>query len=771
MRSRNRPCPVVARLLLCAAPALLPLPATAQPARDTLAAVRVVDSLDRRPHGALTGVTRGAIYTGKKADAFRIPALDANTALNSTRQTLGRVPGLMVWEQDAGGLQAGVSVRGLSPNRSWEFNTRQDGADIASDPFGYPEAYYQPPFEALERVEVVRGAASLQYGPQFGGLLNYVMKRAPEGKALHVESSQLGGSFGTYSTYTALGTHHETTAGSVSAYGFVNHRRGNGWRDNGAFDQTTSHVNVSWASRANRSGQRQRLTLGVSRMDYTLAQPGGLTEAQWRDNPRQARRQRDWFGAPWLLPTMTYEGWLGSRTAVTVTGFGTIGERNSVGVIVSPAITDNGGAPRRVDRDRYANGGGELRLVHAFGLGGRNAAIASGLRVSRGLTTRDRGRGRDGEAFVLDYAADRSLALTFDTRNVAAFSELSLEVADGVSLAPGVRVEQVAMRAGGSFAAASGSTFLRTGAPVAVAERSRERVPLLGLGASVTRWQRRLGFELYGNVAQAWRPVLFSERFPNDLVAVDPAMQSARGVSGDLGLRGRALGALLTYDVSAFHLTYDDRIGTLARSVLGADSLRFPSGLRTNVGRSVHRGFEAFAELDLDASVKRLRGRSAADVARAAQRDGSTMLFTSAGRTVATYTRGPANGRQVEYSPDWVVRSGLTHLRRDTAGERWRGTLQVSHVSSVYSDASNTAMQADGLQGIIPAYTVWDASLSARVPRVLDREFRHVRLELHVNNLLDRRYYTRRATGYPGPGIVPAEARTVTAGFRIDTGR
>jgi len=323
----------------------------------------------------------------------------------------------------------------------------------------------------------------------------------------------------------------------------------------------------------------------------------------------------------------------------------------------------------------------------------------------------------------------------------------------------------VGMRAGGSFSGAT-STFLPSGARRNVSDRSHERVPLLGIGASVTRWQRTAGLELYGNVAEAWRPVLFSERFPNDLVAVDPTMRAARGITSDVGVRGRALGGRLTYDLSGFHLVYDDRIGTLNRAALGSDSLRFPAGLRTNVGRSLHRGLEMFAELDATSYLAGLVGREAPRPAAG----GRTSIFTSAGRTVATYTRGPARGRQVEYSPDWVVRTGLTHRQLDTRGERWRGTVQASHVSDVYSDASNTARQADGLQGVIPAYAVWDASWSVRLPGTYGTQGDGLRLELHVNNLFDRRYFTRRASGYPGPGIIPAEPRTLMAGVRLETG-
>jgi Fe(3+) dicitrate transport protein len=65
--------------------------------------------------------------------------------------------------------------RGLDPNRTSNFNTRQNGYDISADVLGYPESYYATP-EALEEIQVIRGAASLQYGTQFGGLVNFKIK-------------------------------------------------------------------------------------------------------------------------------------------------------------------------------------------------------------------------------------------------------------------------------------------------------------------------------------------------------------------------------------------------------------------------------------------------------------------------------------------------------------------------------------------------------------------------------------------------------------------
>ena len=92
------------------------------------------------------------IMTGKKNEVIVLKNSDADLSTNNTRQIFAKVPGLSVWENDGSGIQVGIAVRGLSPNRSWEFNVRQNGYDITSEAYGYPEAYYNPPMEALEKV-------------------------------------------------------------------------------------------------------------------------------------------------------------------------------------------------------------------------------------------------------------------------------------------------------------------------------------------------------------------------------------------------------------------------------------------------------------------------------------------------------------------------------------------------------------------------------------------------------------------------------------------
>lgn len=726
-----------------AATALLPALALAQavpsardsvPSSDTARRLGAVRVTAEQPFAsaAVPDVTGTAVYLGKKSERIRLALVDGAKAANNMRQIFGRSPGIFVFELDGSGIQDGVAARGLSPNRSWEFNTRQDGVDITPDPFGYPEAYYTPAFESLERVEVVRGAASLQYGPQFGGLLNYVTKRGPFDRAVAVEATQTGGANGLYAAYTGVGG----TVGGVNYYGYANYRQGDGWRRNNDYAHRTLFFSAS-----KPVGRGGRLGAEVTYADSEIRTPGGLTEEQFARDARQSFRSRDWLGTPWLIPAVTYEQPLGQRTNLTVKAFGLVADRNSVGLSTPATKLDDGSNARRLNQDRYRNAGSELRLVHNFETFGQPSAVASGFRVSRGHTDREIGRGPDGGGFDVRFVAPKVNDLEFTTRNVAGFAEAKLALTSRLSIAPGVRLEHLrstgsgeAYRADTLFERADARNRLQAGG-------ATETVPLFGLGASYVL----SGAELYGNVAQAYRPVVFGDRFPNELIKVDPSLHSARGVSTDVGVRG-TVGRVFNYDVSAFYLVYGDRIGTLGRGVLGADSVLFPGGLRRNVGESRHYGVESYAELD---ATRLLGGEPAA------RRFGSALLFTAVGRTVARYTDGPQKGKQVEYSPDLIARGGVTYRLRD----RVSVTAQGSSVGAAYAEANNLPRAAggNGAAGLVPAYTVWD--LAGRV-----RVVRGVALEASLNNAFDARYFTRRTA----TGITPADGRTVLAGLRLE---
>ena len=81
-------------------------------------------------------------------------------------------------------------------------------------------------------------------------------------------------------------------------------------------------------------------------------------------------------------------------------------------------------------------------------------------------------------------------------------------------------------------------------------------------------------------------------------------------------------------------------------------------------------------------------------------------------------------------------------------------TAQVSYVGDSFSDANNTlAPSLNGTIGLIPAYTVSDLTFSYTFKK-------GIACKSGINNLFDVNYFTRRAGGYPGPGALPADARS-----------
>ena len=145
------------------------------------------------------------ITQGKKTEAIELKNVDGNKAVNLSRQIYAKIPGLNIWESDGAGIQLGLGGRGLNPNRNSNFNTRQNGYDISADALGYPESYYSPPSEAIKEIQFIRGAASLQFGPQFGGLINFKLKDGNTQKKLETILRHTTGSFGLNNTFISFG--------------------------------------------------------------------------------------------------------------------------------------------------------------------------------------------------------------------------------------------------------------------------------------------------------------------------------------------------------------------------------------------------------------------------------------------------------------------------------------------------------------------------------------------------------------------------------------
>ena len=109
---------------------------------------------------------------------------------------------------------------------------KENGYDISADVLGYPESYYAPPSEALKEIQIIRGAAALQYGTQFGGLVNFVFKNPPKDMPIELTTRNTLGSNGLYTNFTSF-------AGASKQwdyFSFINIKKGDGFRPNSNFE-------------------------------------------------------------------------------------------------------------------------------------------------------------------------------------------------------------------------------------------------------------------------------------------------------------------------------------------------------------------------------------------------------------------------------------------------------------------------------------------------------------------------------------------------------
>jgi Fe(3+) dicitrate transport protein len=182
------------------------------------------------------------IAKGKKAEIINMTKLNANLATNNSRQIYARIPGLNIWESDGAGIQLGIGGRGLSPSRTANYNTRQNGYDISADALGYPETYYTPPAQAIENIQFIKGASSLQFGPQFGGMINFQLKKGAKYRPLAGSFQKTYGSFNVNTTFMDVGG----SSGRWRYYGYFNHKKGNEWRPNSGYELIGAGFNVQY---------------------------------------------------------------------------------------------------------------------------------------------------------------------------------------------------------------------------------------------------------------------------------------------------------------------------------------------------------------------------------------------------------------------------------------------------------------------------------------------------------------------------------------------
>lgn len=756
MNQRKKSCFSFICLILLGA---LIFPLNAQTNKDTsqhieyLSEINLVGQGQHRDVMMLPEIVGTKINAGKKNSLVVLDQVNNVVVNNSMRQILAKVPGIQIWESDGSGIQIGIANRGLSPNRSWEFNIRQNGADISADPFGYPEAYYNPQMQAVQRIQIIRGAGSLQYGPQFGGMINYIMKDGSNfHKPIQLECNQTVGSFGLLNTFIGIGGKRK----KGYYYTFFDRRIADGFRSNSQYQTQTMFGSATY-----QLNKRTTLTADYMRYNMQSQQPGGITDKELYNGmgATLSHRSRNWFSTPWNTINIKLNHELSQTSRLQLLIFGMSAVRHSIGNIGSILIPDTINAitgqyaERDLSTDKYKNGGAELSYLKHYRIAGAKQTMSTGMRVFRSQTERfQKGIGSTG--IDANYSTSRPfpVELAFNTLNIAWFAEQIVRINSRLIIIPGARLESIQSTVAGRLG------FASTGEAIPVQAIPFMRKFLLG-GVSV-EYHLKSGIEIYGNLTQNYRPALFSDlqAMPSS-EQIDPNLKDATGSNNDLGVRGRR-GNWLYFDASLFVLRYNNRIGRITRINDQGSAVT----VKTNVGNSVSTGIEGILDIDW---VKKQKPSAnwglpiyiSYALTNAKYGDYNVTVKNTSGK----YETLNLKGNWVENAPHHILRAGMGFQlkSRSNPARNILNQIQWSYVSGCYSDANNTRIPLiNGINGYIPEYHVFDWNTTVSVNQ-------KIQIKFSINNLLNRSYFTRRSGGYPGPGLLPSDGRSLLCSVNI----
>lgn len=692
----------------------------AQAVAGTSQATSIIVS-GRRENDRLPDESGTLIFAGKLGDVAVLSDIPPVAGRN-LRAALSDIPGVLVSEV-SNGSWASLSYRGLGePHESWNLLTLQDAIPVVPDMYSYPAAYFIPPLELVDKVEFIRGASGLLYGPQPGGAINYVM-RGPRREA--GAEGQARVTIGSWDARQAL-ANIAISNGQFAADGFIQYAEGDGPRRvNSDHEQTTARLRGHYIS------DDVTATLSLDYYQGRFGEPGGLTRARLDADRRDGSTALDRMRVERFAPTLAIEWQADDQTLVTARAFYSRFERESWRQaggnfgLVTPASNvivrqlqafDTAGIDLRARRDF----GGQDQ--HSITLGVLGHTSDAPVFVDKGTSNADF-VGLAGPVARVSRMGDAA----------AVFGEIKLGFGD-VQVVPGFRLERLRQRVIEGLDLALGSnTGGAPGAPNgALGNRENiDTVPLFGIGFT---WDAAPTLRFVANASRGFKPLLYNDGVTFQ-AGIDAAgtFEASYAFTVEGGVQAEPA-APLRIDASLFRVTFEDQVGFFAGPLsasppfgaVGAGGAR-----RQNVGSMRNQGLDLAARLDLIGPDGIAKGNN------------TLRLSTNLQLLDARFTDGVAEGFTPQYAPGHLLRSTLSWIGVDGA----RAALIFTSVGDQQGADNNVA------DFFLTGYEVLDASVEWPVAGGFS-------IGAGINNLLDETYAGRVRPG-GGGGFDPGLPRNV----------
>jgi Fe(3+) dicitrate transport protein len=680
-------------------------------------------------------VVQAAQITGPPENLLRIPGslevLDERT-LESSRvftftEALRKVSGLHVRDEEGFGLRPNIGVRGLNPTRSTKVLLLEDGIPLAFAPYGDNASYYHPPVDRFESIEVLKGSGQVLYGPAtVGAVINYVTPPVPAARSGSV--SLLGGSRDYFNGHARAGF----PLGRVGLLFDFLRKQGRGSRENvrSGLDDfnfkavATLSPRQAWTFRANYFGEDSQVTYS------------GLTEAEYRESPRQNPFRNDHFyGDRWgLSATQHYlfSPQFTLRTNLYASLFDRRWWRQSSNSGQRPNRAADPACGGMENLNTTCGNEGRLRKYYTWGVEPRAQAnfhlFGWKHEADFGARLHSERQERRQENGASPVARTGVLVENNERRNTAWSGFLQDRWVFGrLVLTPGLRLEHIRYQRTNRLA--------RGGAGITGGTELTQWIP--GLGFSFNPADR---LTIFGGVHRGFSPPRTEDIINNatgGTVDLDPELSW----NYELGVRSSPARGL-RLEATFFRMDYENQV--VPASVAGGLGAAF-----TNGGETLHQGFEFAARADsapLAGTRHNFYARVAYTWIPVAEFRG--LRFSN----VPGFSSVSVSGNRLPYAPENLLNftAGYSHPRGiDLLFEGVRVGAQFA------DDLNSVAPSPDGQRGLLPASTVWNLTLNYSLESI------HAVFFISGKNIFDTTYIADRSRG-----ILPGTPRLVQAGFK-----
>lgn len=572
-------------------------------------------------------------------------------------ELLRRIPGINIQEEYGQGLRPNIGLRGLNPTRSRNVLVLVDEIPIQPALFGDPSMYYMIPIERVDRIEVVKGGASIRYSPNTqGGLVNFVTKSIPRTPTF--SQTNTFGSFNLFQNSTTYGGRFGNMGAQM---GYVR-RQSDGFRDRSAsqLDDFTFRLEGN-------PDQRTRIVANVDWYNETAQTPGGITPAQFAADRSKAGKLLDEFkgqrGAIDLTATHEFD----NRNTSKLIIYGNVFERNWY--IQDQNATTGALLQSSTNFLRKFNMFGVVPQHQiTYGLFGQEHKLIVGMRYHAERLTDTTGIGTAGSKVSRTTNNADLEAIAY-----SAYVENEIRLSDRLTLTPGFRWEQV-----------NQSRDTMNAIPPATVPNIRGSATTQGLiyGTGV-KYELPGDTMLFGHVHTTFRPPTFANAI-DPTSGADRDLDSERGLSSDIGVRTRVLPGI-SGELAAFRMEFSNQIVQEGSKLV-------------NAGKTLHEGVESSLQVEWGEIVKPLEG-----------------FVTRANVTLlrAKSLSGITDGKDLPLAPRMLFYGSVGYFHRSGASIE----LDATYVARQFSDLNNTTPEnALGSIGVIPSYTLCNLRLNYAPP-------------------------------------------------------